>query len=90
MPPLASVAAMAEIWFRHAPHITFHDPLAAALIFEPSLCETKAALVEVDLVNLSTVGHTNPVYTQETKPHELAAAVNSQAFFNHYFAVVGT
>ncbi len=31
---LELVAAMAEVWFRHAPHITFHDPLAAALIFD--------------------------------------------------------
>lgn len=87
--PLASVAAMAEIWFRHAAHITFHDPLAAALIFEPSLCETEAAHVEVDLVNPPTVGHTYHVYNKETKPHELAATVKAQAFFDHYFAVVG-
>ena len=38
--PLGVVAAMAEVWFRHVPQITFHDPLAAALIFQPDLCQT--------------------------------------------------
>ena len=39
---LGFVGAMAEVWFRHTPEITFHDPLAAALIFEPTLCRLES------------------------------------------------
>jgi purine nucleosidase len=36
-PLLRPVADMAESWFADRPEITFHDPLAAATIFDPSL-----------------------------------------------------
>ena len=45
--PLAPTAAMAEVWFRHVPAITFHDPLAAALIFQPTLCTTEDTHIKV-------------------------------------------
>lgn len=88
--PLAAVADMAEVWFRHAPQITFHDPLAAALIFDPSFCATEAAHVEVDLVHPPTLGQTLLVQDAPAKPHELAKTVLAKSFFDHYFAVVDT
>lgn len=87
--PLALVAAMAEVWFRHAAHITFHDPLAAALIFEPSLCRLEAAQVEVELLSSRAPGQTWVVSDASAKPHEIAVDVNPDAFFAHYFAAVG-
>lgn len=86
---LALVAAMAEVWFRHAPAITFHDPLAAALIFEPSLCRTDAAQIEVELVSPHATGQTLHVPNASTKPHQIAVSVDPTAFFDHYFSLVG-
>ncbi|MDQ2687794.1 MAG: nucleoside hydrolase [Armatimonadota bacterium] len=88
--PLAPVAAMAEVWFRHVNQITFHDPLAAALIFEPSLCRTEAQRVTVELVSPYIQGQTLIMREGEgdEKPHRLAAEVDREAFFAHYFSVV--
>jgi inosine-uridine nucleoside N-ribohydrolase len=87
--PLAPVAAMAEVWFRHRDQITFHDPLAAALIFEPSLCRTEAQCVTVELVSPDNLGQTLLARAGDEKPHHLAAEVDREAFFAHYFSVVG-
>lgn len=93
--PLAPVAAFAEVWFQDRPEITFHDPLAAALIFEPSLCATEAHQISVELTSPLRPGQTyvdwddwhapdpNPSW-----PHHLAASVDAAAFFTHYFSVV--
>jgi len=87
--PLAPVAAMAEVWFRHANRITFHDPLAAALIFDEILCTLQAGHVEVDLDGASSPGQTRLIVDSEKRPHELAETVDSGAFFRHYFDIVG-
>ena len=93
--PLAPVAAFAEVWFQNKPEITFHDPLAAALIFEPSLCTTEARQISVDLTSPLRPGQTyvdwNDRHTPDlnpARPHHLAASVDAPAFFNHYFSVV--
>ena len=86
--PLAPVVAMAEVWFRHVPHITFHDPLAAALIFEPSLCALEPYHIGVELANPHLSGLTLPL-PGDSKPHLVAARVDPTAFFAHYFGVVG-
>jgi len=93
--PLAPVAAFAEVWFQDRPEITFHDPLAAALIFEPSLCATEAHQISVELTSPLRPGQTyvdwhdwhrpNP---DLSRPHNIAATVNAPAFFAHYFSVV--
>ncbi len=87
--PLTPVAAMAEVWFRHASIVTFHDPLAAALIFDPDLCKTEAARVEVDLQSGRALGQTLLVNDGPHKPHHVAKSVHAEAFFQHYFAIVG-
>src|SRR5690606_7168794 len=40
-------AEMAEVWFRAGSQVTFHDPLAAATIFEPDLCTWAEGTVRV-------------------------------------------
>ncbi len=95
--PLAPVAAFAEVWFRQTDHVTFHDPLAAALLFEPSLCGMEAHRVSVDLSSgLQDSGRTHVAWddwhtgtSAEAHPHALAASVDAGAFFDHYFGVVG-
>lgn len=86
--PLAPVADMAEVWFKHSGAITFHDPLSAALIFEPSICKLQTAHVAVELNSERLLGHTL-MLPDEYKPHKIASEVNVQGFFDHYFKVVG-
>jgi purine nucleosidase len=86
--PLAPTAAMAEVWFRDAPAITFHDPLAAALIFQPALCTTDDAHIKVETHNPHLLGLTYQRNDLETVPHEVATTVDPEGFFDHYFAVV--
>jgi purine nucleosidase len=87
--PLKIVGDMAEVWFARArPQITFHDPLAAAVIFEPDLCTFEAGLVEVELQSdrLRGVTHFSP--QASSRPHQVATTVRPDAFFGHYFATV--
>lgn len=86
--PLAPVVAMAEVWFRKVPHITFHDPLSAALIFEPSLCKLEPYHIGVELNNPAFSGLTFPL-PGDPKPHLVASGVDPTAFFDHYFGVAG-
>ncbi len=86
--PLAMVGAMAEVWFRHATQITFHDPLAAALIFAPELCELQPYRISVELGNAQTPGQTLLSH-DGAEPHEIAVSVDSAAFFQHYYEIVG-
>lgn len=87
--PLGVVAEMAEIWFRRKPQITFHDPLAGAVIFEPDLCGYEEGRVEVETASprLAGLTHWNP--DAEEKPHRVAVEVDPDRFFDHYFAIVG-
>ena len=81
---------MAEVFFRYgSPEIIFHDPLAAALIFDPSLCQTRAQRIEVDLVNEGTLGRTRPVDEAVSRPHHVAYSVKAAEFFEHYFSIAG-
>lgn len=86
--PLGVVAAMAEVWFQRAGHITFHDPLAAAWIFAPSLCRSVEGQVAVHTDNDDLAGLTR-WQPQPGGPHRIAADVDPEAFFAHYFDVTG-
>lgn len=87
--PLGVVAEMAEVWFRGRPAITFHDPLAGAVIFEPELCRYQEGLVEIEYTSRSLAGLTiwNPGAAE--KPHRVAVDVDPERFFAHYFGIVG-
>jgi len=86
--PLDVVAAMAEVWFRSVETITFHDPLAAASVFEPGLCTCQEGKVEVELSGRLTLGLTRWNPSSEDKPHRVATDVDPERFFDHYFSVV--
>jgi purine nucleosidase len=87
--PLGVVADLAEVWFRGREEITFHDPLAAAVIFEPSLCTCAAGTVTVETRSDSLAGLTGFRRQEKEAPHRIAVGVDSEAFFRHYFSVVG-
>jgi len=84
---LQPVRDFAEVWFERADRITFHDPLTAACVFEPSLCTYQEGKVHVSLAP-PTMGWTVFSDRTEDKPHAIAARVNSQRFFDHYFEIV--
>lgn len=86
--PLAVVSAMTEVWAHERKEVTFHDPLAAAVIFEPGLCEWQEGKVDVELKSDRVAGMTHWTTKSDRKPHEIAVDVNPAAFFEHYFETV--
>lgn len=85
--PLITVAKMAETWFKQTEQVTFHDPLAATLIFRPDLCTYEAGKIEISYGNDSKApGHTKLV--TGSGPDRVAKTVDSQGFFEEYFHVV--
>jgi purine nucleosidase len=67
-------------WFTRRDRVTFHDPLAAATIFEP-LCGYQKGSITV------AEDGTTTFTADPTGIHEVAETVSPQAFFDHYFAV---
>lgn len=86
--PLEIVADMAEVWFRGRREITFHDPLAGAIIFEPQICEYAEGEVNVETTSLPLAGLTMFNPRADKKPHRIATKVDPARFFEHYFGVV--
>ena len=88
--PLDVVSAMAEVWFGQGiGHITFHDPLAGAVIFAPELCSWEDGLVEVELLSRQVPGMTHWTPSDPPAPHRIAATVDEERFFRHFFEIVG-
>lgn len=85
-PLLKPVLDFAEVWFAGVPRLTFHDPLAAATIFEPSLCGYEAGEVTIDTVTLP--GESRFVVGSDGSPHEIAVSVDVPRYFAHFFGVL--
>ncbi|AZN39080.1 nucleoside hydrolase [Paenibacillus albus] len=67
--------------------MTFHDPLAAACLFEPQLCSyQRSGSVTVDYTNAETLGAMG--FQPGAGRDEIAATVERERFFEHYFAIV--
>ena len=58
-PRLRPVLELAEVWFRQRPMVTFEDTLAAALVFQPELCEFERGQVQVELDSERLAGLTS-------------------------------
>lgn len=84
---LRPVLDFAEVWFREKDHITFHDPLAAAVVFEEQLCRFERGSVDVELAPGDRFGSVRWSPAADG-PHEVATAVDADAFLRHYFDVV--
>ena len=86
-PALRPVADMAQSWFGDRSEVVFHDPLAAATIFEHDLRSFAAGEVIVDSSPGPLAGST----MWEPKPggrHQIARDVRPDAFIEHHFDVV--
>lgn len=88
---LGVVGQMAETWFKHAPHIVFHDPLAATLLFEPEICSYAGGIVTTVTEEGPLAGLTRWTLggSDEQRPHRIASLVDPEKFFAHYFGVAG-
>jgi inosine-uridine nucleoside N-ribohydrolase len=86
--PLKLIGEMSEVWFKVRPEITFHDPLAAASVFKPDLCKMVPGRVDIELQSDRLLGLTQFNRHSDDKPHQVAAEVNADAFFEHYFSFV--
>ena len=88
---LRPVLDFAEVWFQETDRITFHDPLAATVIFDESICTFERGTVNVVLGEPDSSGKTVFVPAANANapaPHEVAFGVNPQQFFDHYFGLV--
>ena len=79
------VLDFAEIWFRRQNTITFHDPLAAATVFDDQICVFQKGTVDVELTSKGLKGMT--FWPSDLGRHEIALEVASKRFFEHYFSV---
>lgn len=76
-----------HVWDNEEGLITFHDPLAAAAIFDDRICGLKKGDVTVELESRRAEGLT---YFDENKNgnDEVAMTVDSEKFFQHFIEIV--
>jgi purine nucleosidase len=86
LPVLDVVLEMAEVWFHRIPHITFHDILAAALLFKPDLCTYVDGQVQVEVSPTHEHGGRTTLQAGSGK-HRVAKSVDAPAFFDEFFSV---
>ncbi|KKI92522.1 hypothetical protein WQ54_09195 [Bacillus sp. SA1-12] len=66
--------------------ITFHDPLVAACLFEPQLCNYQRGFIEVDSYNKRKLGMMS--FLANTRGNcEIASSVDRNRFFEHYVSI---
>jgi inosine-uridine nucleoside N-ribohydrolase len=86
--PAGALHDMVEAWFGQAEGITFHDPLAAATIFDDRICRFEPGSVAIELADQDTLGLTHWALASPEPRHEVAIDVDSARFFEHYFSVL--
>lgn len=85
--PFRPLRDYAKHWFQEfTHHITFHDPLAGATVFNKDICKFIKGDIKIGMKGKRKKGKT---FWQGNKngPHEIAVSVNRQKFFNEYFSV---
>jgi purine nucleosidase len=88
-PLLIPVLDFAGPFYRTYREVYFHDPLAAATIFEPTLCTYAQGTVTVETQH-SRAGTTNWDPDPDNGRHEIATQVDVPAFLSHYTSVLNT
>ncbi|SDX87158.1 nucleoside hydrolase [Paenibacillus sp. CF384] len=85
-PVMRAVEDFGSPWLEQ--HVmTFHDPLAAACLFEPNLCEYARGSVEVDYNHADTFGRMAFQSGSSSGNHEIATTVDRKRFFEHYYTI---
>ena len=75
------VMDFASVWFERCNLITYHDPLAATVVFNDGICKFEAFNVTVDL-------DTGKTYATPGDKHLIATEVFPENFFEEYFGTV--
>jgi purine nucleosidase len=95
VPPADVALEMLDAWAKRTRQVTFHDPLAAALVFEESLCTYEAGVARNDAARPGDeAAHTffAPGRQLPDSPRgfgqRVAKGVKVRPFFEHYFATV--
>ncbi len=86
-PLLKPVLDFAEVWARHRDSIVFHDPLAAAIVFDQTLCRFVRGTVDVELESRRFAGATHWDVDPAAGRHEVAVSVDRDRFFDRFFSV---
>jgi len=88
-PGLLPVRDFGDIFFQTATLSTFHDPLAAATIFDDALCTFAGGRIEIDLDSPDPKQRGRTIWTPDAVGgyHELANMVDTAGFFKHYFSM---
>ncbi len=84
---LRPVYDFAKIWFETRDVVTFHDPLAAATLFDEQICTFERGHIDIELASERMQGLTYWEADEAAGRHEVALAVDSDRFFEHYFSV---
>lgn len=88
-PLLELVLDLAEVWFEQRDQIMFHDPLAAAVIFDEAICAFTAGTADVELGSERLLGYTFWEAGQDDTRHAIATEVDARRFFTHFFGTFG-
>ncbi|MEC0265784.1 nucleoside hydrolase [Paenibacillus anseongense] len=83
---MRAVESFGSPWLADHP-MTFHDPLVAACLFEPDLCDYQRGHIEVDFKHEQKLGMMSFCERADGR-HVIASAVDRTRFFEHYFSVV--
>lgn len=87
-PLLRPVRDFAEVWFQHQDMITFHDPLAAATIFDEHICTFASGTIHVELKDDIMLGKTDWDTEARQPRHQIASSVDVTRFFEHFFGIL--
>ncbi len=85
---LQPVLDCAAVWFERRDMVTFHDPLAAATLFDDRICGFEKGNVEVELQSATVQGLTHWRPDSAHGQHEVASTVGADAFFDHFMSVL--
>lgn len=76
----------AQHWYDYSHTVTFHDPLAAATIFNDRICGFEKGNVSIELNHSDSSGLTQWEIDRNGR-NEIAVTVNKEEFFKEYFSV---
>jgi inosine-uridine nucleoside N-ribohydrolase len=73
-------------WFAQWSGVMFHDPLAAAAIFDKNICTYEKGTVKIEIQKNNSLGLTKWKPKQKGR-HQIAVTVDPDNFFQTYFSV---
>ena len=87
IPVLEPVYEFSKVWFEERDVLQFHDPLAAAVIFNDGICRFERGNFAIELDDREQLGVTHWSPDPAGGRHQAAMDVNPDKFFEEYFSV---